>query len=75
MNADLRESGSIEQDADVIMFLHREREAEKTKDGEKLPTIPTQLILAKQRNGPVGTLDITYFPAYTKFENAAKESE
>ncbi len=73
--ADLRESGSIEQDADVIMFLHREREAEKTKDGEKLPTIPTQLILAKQRNGPVGTLDITYFPAYTKFENAAKESE
>ena len=72
--ADLRESGSIEQDADVIMFLHRNREQE-TKDGEKLPTIDTQLILAKQRNGPVGRIEIVYFPAYTKFENKAKESE
>lgn len=72
--ADLRESGSIEQDADVIMFLHRNREPDKV-DGEKLPTIDTQLILAKQRNGPVGTVDIIYLPSYTKFENKASGSE
>lgn len=71
--ADLRESGSIEQDADVIMFLHRERET--SKDGGKAPdSIETQLILAKQRNGPIGTVDLVYLPSYTKFENKARES-
>ena len=65
--AELRDSGSIEQDADVVMFLHRERLAEKTENG-----IDTELILAKQRNGPIGTINLLYFSNITKFENAAK---
>ncbi|MCR4940694.1 MAG: replicative DNA helicase [Treponemataceae bacterium] len=73
--ADLRESGSIEQDADVIMFLHRERSINEKEDEKKSPTRETQLILAKQRNGPVGIVDIVYFPSYTKFENKASVSE
>jgi replicative DNA helicase len=66
--ADLRESGSIEQDADLILFLHRDRELDKTRD-ERSPTINTELIVAKQRNGPVGKTNIAFLPAYTRFEN------
>ncbi|UCF96228.1 MAG: replicative DNA helicase [Spirochaetaceae bacterium] len=72
--ADLRESGSIEQDADVVIFLHRERLA---GDGqEELPrNIETDLIVAKQRNGPVGSMKIAFIPEYTKFENMAKGAD
>jgi len=70
--ADLRDSGSIEQDADVIMFLHRER-METTGEGEKPKTIPTELILSKQRNGPTGTAKITFIPRFAKFENVSLE--
>jgi replicative DNA helicase len=66
--ADLRESGSIEQDADLILFLHRDRELDKKKD-ERSPVIDTELIVAKQRNGPVGKTSIAFLPAYTRFEN------
>ena len=62
--ADLRESGSIEQDADVVMFLHRERGTD-----ENLNERETDLIVAKQRNGPVGKLNLTFFPEYTTFES------
>ncbi len=72
--ADLRESGSIEQDADVILFLHRDRESEKTTD-QQSPIIETQLIMAKQRNGPVGTIKIGFLPAYTRFENLEKHKD
>ena len=68
--AELRESGSIEQDADVVMFLHRERSPENKGD-----TIPTELIVAKQRNGPVGSVDITFIPHFTKFENVSHQKE
>lgn len=68
--AELRESGSIEQDADVVMFLHRERSPEHKGD-----TIPTELIVAKQRNGPVGSVDITFIPHFTKFENVSHQKE
>jgi len=72
--ADLRESGSIEQDADVVIFLHRERLSGDDRDD--LPrNIETDLIVAKQRNGPVGSLKIAFIPEYTKFENMAKGSE
>jgi replicative DNA helicase len=64
--ADLRESGSIEQDADVILFLHRDRD--KKRD-EQSPMIETDLIVAKQRNGPVGKTSIAFLPAYTRFES------
>ncbi len=61
--ANLRDSGSIEQDADLVMFLHREQNKKSKKnqeEEEKLPTdiIPTNLIIAKQRNGPVGTIKL-----------------
>ena len=66
--ADIRESGSIEQDADMVMFLNRDRELEKSyaeqqkEEGQKV-----QLMLAKNRNGPVGTVDLTFLKQYTKF--------
>ncbi|TFG82223.1 MAG: replicative DNA helicase [Spirochaetales bacterium] len=70
--ADLRESGSIEQDADVIIFLHREKEIYKTQD-ERSTYIPTELLIAKQRNGPVGMVNLLFFPTYTRFESLEKD--
>jgi replicative DNA helicase len=69
--ADLRESGSIEQDADVVIFLHRER-ISGGMDDEIPRDIETDLIVAKQRNGPVGSLKLAFIPEYTKFENLAR---
>ncbi|MFZ4617312.1 MAG: replicative DNA helicase [Rectinemataceae bacterium] len=66
--ADLRESGSIEQDADLILFPHRDRQIDKSKD-ERSAAIDTELIVAKQRNGPVGKTTITFLPSFTRFEN------
>jgi len=66
--ADIRESGSIEQDADLVMFLNRDRELEKTRqEQEKALSQKVQLMLAKNRNGPVGTVDLTFFKHLTKF--------
>ena len=70
--ADLRESGSIEQDADLIMFLHREREIDKRKD-ERAPYTPTDLLVAKHRNGPVGKVGLLFFNKITRFESLEKE--
>ncbi|HOC30322.1 MAG TPA: replicative DNA helicase [Treponemataceae bacterium] len=71
MLADLRESGSIEQDADVVMFLHRER-VSTNKDGDRDQPIDTELIVAKQRNGPIGDIEILFLPRYTKFVSKAR---
>jgi replicative DNA helicase len=71
--ADLRESGSIEQDADVVIFLHRDRGTEMDNQ-EQQNIITTELILAKQRNGPVGSLEIAFIPKYTKFESLTREN-
>ena len=68
--AQLRGSGSIEQDADVVMFLHRER----LKDYNE-PAQEAKLVVAKQRNGSTGDVPLTFIPAYTKFENAASDEE
>jgi replicative DNA helicase len=70
--ADLRESGSIEQDADVVMFLHRERQSDKFAD-ESTNDVETELIIAKQRNGPVGMLKIAFLPEFTRFEQLSRE--
>lgn len=70
--ADLRESGSIEQDADVVMFIHRERQ-KITEGGETPLAIDSKLIVAKQRNGPIGDVDIEFLPPYTLFVNKARE--
>lgn len=67
--AQLRGSGSIEQDADVVMFLHRDR----IKDGDAIAAQDAKIILAKQRNGATGDIDIMFLPSYSKFENKAEE--
>ncbi|MDR1178823.1 MAG: replicative DNA helicase [Spirochaetaceae bacterium] len=72
--ANIRESGSIEQDADVVMFLHRERESDKKAGEERPQEYKTELIVAKQRNGPVGTVNIVFLPQYTRFENMSRNS-
>ena len=68
--AQLRGSGSIEQDADVVMFLHRDR----IKDGDAVAAQDAKIILAKQRNGATGDIDIMFLPAYSKFENKAEDA-
>lgn len=69
--ADLRESGSLEQDADLVIFLHRQRRSEQdTKDAlSSSSAIETDLIIGKQRKGPVGTIKLTFLPQYTRFES------
>ncbi|MFW5727015.1 MAG: replicative DNA helicase [Spirochaetota bacterium] len=74
--ADLRESGSIEQDADVVLFLHREREDSRdNRDGHSPGNIETDLVVAKQRNGPVGTVKLAFLPSYTKFESFSHDKQ
>ncbi len=69
--SDLRESGAIEQDADVVMFIHRDDEDE---DGGMAfrESSPVELIVAKQRNGPIGTIDLVFLSEFTRFESRAK---
>ncbi len=69
MLSDLRESGAIEQDADVVMFLYRDDYYNKDTD---MPNI-AEVIIAKQRNGPIGTINLVWRPEYTKFANMAKQ--
>ncbi|MEO7028176.1 MAG: replicative DNA helicase [Acidobacteriaceae bacterium] len=67
--SDLRESGSIEQDADVVAFIHREEYY--NRDDEDLKG-KADIIVAKQRNGPTGVVNLAYIADYTRFENLAK---
>jgi replicative DNA helicase len=68
--SDLRESGSIEQDADVVMLLHREDYYHRGEQ-EYTDTNGAELIIAKQRNGPTGTVELVFREKYARFENAA----
>ena len=67
--ADLRESGAIEQDADLILFIYRDEyyNPESNDKGQ------AEIIIGKQRNGPTGTIKSTFLGQYTKFENFASE--
>ena len=68
--SDLRESGSIEQDADVVVFIYREDMYKKEEDLEDESGV-AQIIVAKQRNGPIGTVKLAFIDQWTKFENLA----
>jgi replicative DNA helicase len=63
--SDLRESGSIEQDADLVMFIYRDEYYEKDSEAKG----EAELIVAKHRNGPLGTVQLTYLSRYTRFDN------
>jgi len=65
--SDLRESGAIEQDADIVMFIYREEEYKQTDENRGI----AELIIGKQRNGPTGTVKLAFIKEFTRFENIA----
>ena len=67
----LRESGAIEQDADVVALLHREREKQHEQKEDDNAGLLSELIIAKNRNGATGTAELLFFPKYMRFENKA----
>ena len=71
MLSDLRESGAIEQDADVVMFIYRDDYYNKDSDMKGI----AEINIAKQRNGPIGTVNLVWLPQYTKFANMEKKVE
>ena len=71
MLSDLRESGAIEQDADVVMFLYRDDYYNKDSEMKDI----AEVIIAKQRNGPIGTVNLLWMPQFTKFVNAVRQPE
>jgi replicative DNA helicase len=71
--SDLRESGSIEQDADVVMFIHREAYYKRGEKMSEADRAKSEVILSKQRNGPTGTVHLNFIAKLTRFENPATE--
>jgi replicative DNA helicase len=69
MLSDLRESGSIEQDADVVAFIHRESYYNRDEEMSEADKAKSEIILAKQRNGPTGTVNLNFIARFTRFDN------
>jgi replicative DNA helicase len=68
----LRESGAIEQDADVVMFVHREEYYRRGDERDQFAG-QAEIIVAKQRNGPIGDVELVWRKDYTRFEDKAPE--
>jgi replicative DNA helicase len=73
--SDLRESGAIEQDADLVGLLYKPSSEEEQEAGMESEGIPVNLLIAKQRNGPTGDVNLTFLKSFTRFESAAKVSD
>ena len=71
--SDLRESGSIEQDADLVLFLHRQKKKEGEEEQDTSAGKEVDVIIAKNRNGPIGEVKLMFLPAYTRFEPVSKD--
>jgi len=67
--SDLRESGSIEQDADVVAFIHREAYYNRDEEQSESEKAKSEIIIAKQRNGPTGTVHLNFISRFTRFDN------
>jgi replicative DNA helicase len=75
MLSDLRESGSIEQDADVVAFIHREAYYNRSEEMSESDKAKSEIILSKQRNGPTGTVQLNFISKYTRFDNPDSSHE
>jgi replicative DNA helicase len=75
MLSDLRESGSIEQDADVVAFIHRDSYYNRNEEMTESERAKSELIIAKQRNGPTGTVPLYFNSRYTRFESLDPQHE
>jgi replicative DNA helicase len=73
--SDLRESGAIEQDADLVGLLYKPNAGDEEDAPEEADGVPVNLLIAKQRNGPTGDVNLTFLKPYTRFESAAKVAD
>jgi replicative DNA helicase len=73
--SDLRESGAIEQDADLVGLLYKPSSEDEEGAAEESEGVPVNLLIAKQRNGPTGDVNLTFLKSFTRFESAAKVSD
>lgn len=73
--SDLRESGAIEQDADLVGLLYKPDSGDEDDGPDEGDGVPVNLLIAKQRNGPTGDVNLTFLKPYTRFESAAKVSD
>src|SRR5438874_791382 len=75
--SDLRESGAIEQDADLVGLLYKPRSGDEDDGAPSVEedALPVNLLIAKQRNGPTGDVNLTFLKSYTRFESAAKVND
>lgn len=71
--SDLRESGSIEQDADIVMFLDRSLTEEEAASDDRPAAGEARLVVAKHRNGPIGTIDLSFNGEFTRFGDVLKQ--
>ena len=72
--SDLRESGAIEQDADLVGLLYKPGSGDEEEPSQEQEAVAVNLLIAKQRNGPTGDVNLTFMKSYTRFESAAKVS-